>query len=243
MHQLKVLRALWILSAVCISLFAHDAPYAIQKFRHVLNHAKLQAPKSHFDPRWSVPYGQFQYFANRYFYLQDARFMTFFMCGKKHRSELRFKEEWRVETKVPKIIRARVYLFPLDQKKEFTFLQIHADSHRAGDNGKIINKPLLRLTWWKEQHNKHDHLWAVIRLSADPDKQRYEKIDLGKRPNSFFDVSIEVKRSRMKIYINHMLKIDKDVSYWNGFWNYFKAGVYLQGDGCAKVLFDSLTMK
>ncbi|WP_187647470.1 polysaccharide lyase family 7 protein [Nitrosophilus labii] len=243
MQKLNFIKKLLFLIFFSSIIFAHDAPYALQKFRQVLDNSKLQAPKSPYNPRYSVKYGEFRYFSNRYFYLQDAKFMVFFMCGKKNRSELRFKDEWRVETKYPKIIRAKLYLFPLDQKKEFTFLQIHANSNRTGINGKIINKPLLRLTWWKEQKSKRDHLWAVIRLSGEKNEQLYEKIDLGKRPKDFFTVSIEVQNSRMRIYLNKKLKIDKNVSYWNGYWNYFKAGVYLQGDGCSKVLFENLSVQ
>ena len=222
------------------SLFAHDSPYSLEKFQNILNKTKLQAPKSSYDPLYSAKYGEFKYFQNRYFYLQDNRYMVFEMCGKKYRSELREKNDWYVTTSTPKILFAKVYLFPLNQTREFTFLQIHADSNRYGKNGAIINKPLLRITWWKERHNLYDHLWAVIRLSPNRYEKKYVKIDLGKRPKDFFSVKIEVARSRMKIFINNRLKIDKDVSYWNDFLNYFKAGVYLQDKGCSKVLFDEL---
>lgn len=221
-------------------LFAHGSPYSLEKFQDTLNKVKLQAPTSHYDPRYGTKYGEFKNVQNRYFYLQDGKYMAFEICGKKHRSELREKRDWYVTTKTPKILFAKVYLFPLNQKREFTFLQIHADSNKAGRNGAIINKPLLRITWWKEQHNKYDHLWAVIRLSPDRYEKKYTKIDLGKRPKDFFTVKVEVAKSRMKVFVNDDLKVDMDVSYWNKFLNYFKAGVYLQDEGCSKVLFDEI---
>ena len=227
-----------LLFLLAISLFAHDAPYSLKKFRSILDSSKLQAPKSHFDPLYSVPYGRFAYYSNRYFYLQDNRFMTFFMCGKKNRSELRMKQDWKVDTKKPVTLYARLFLLPLNAKREFTFLQIHADSTMPNS----INKPLLRLVWKKELHDLYDHLWAVLRTSADPLEQSYEKVDLGKMPNRFFNVKIEVKANRLKISVDNR-EYKFDVGYWSKFYNYFKAGVYLQDAGCAKVLFDKLYVK
>jgi len=237
------MKKIFFVLSLIVLLFGHDAPYSLKKFRNVLNIAKLQAPESHYNPLYSVKYGKFKNYQNRYFYLQDKKYMVFVMCGKKKRSELRFKHEWLVETKSPKIIFARVKIFPLSQVKEFTFLQIHADSNRRGVNGKIIDKPLLRITWWHEQHNLYNHLWAVIRLSGDKYEQKYTKIDLGPMPDGFFTVKVIVQNSRMKVYVNGVLKINMNVSYWDGYWNYFKAGVYNQGAGCDKALFDILEVK
>ncbi len=223
------------------SLFACNSPYSLDKFKEVLNIAKLQAPTSHYDPLYSAKYGQFKDFCNKYFYLQDNKYMTFFMCGKKDRSELRFKNDWKVSSKNAKILEAEVKLFPLNEKREFTFLQIHADDTLK--NKPIINKPLLRIVWYKELHNKLNHLWAVIRTCDDPYIMCYEKDDLGKMPKGFFDVKIKVQNSNLKIWVNNKLKVNKNISYWNRFYNYFKAGVYLQDDGCAKDLFNKLNVK
>ncbi len=221
--------------------FACNSPYSLNKFKKVLNIAKLQAPTSHYDPLYSTKYGQFKDFCNKYFYLQDNKYMTFFMCGKKDRSELRFKNDWKVSNKNAKILEAEVKLFPLNEKREFTFLQIHADDTLK--NKPIINKPLLRIVWYKELHNKYNHLWAVIRTCDDSYVMCYEKDDLGEMPKDFFAVKIKVQNSNLKIWLNNKLKINKNISYWNRFYNYFKAGVYLQDDGCAKVLFDNLNVK
>jgi hypothetical protein len=222
------------------TLFAHDAPYRVAKFQDVLSHSKLQAPLSSYDPLWSRGYGDFAFYQNRYFYLQDESYMTFEMCQKKHRSELREQHDWKVETKEPKTMEATLLLFPLSSKREFTFLQIHADSNRMTAAKTILNKPLLRVVWKKNYHHLKDHIWAVVRVSADPKEQKYMKIDLGKRPRDFFRVKVVVAQSKMKIYVADKLCFNFDVSYWNGVWNYFKAGVYLQDEGCAKVLFKEL---
>ena len=224
-----------------VFLFGHDSPYLLDKFKSVLDISKLQAPKSSYDPLYSRHYGDFQNYSNKYFYLQDNKYMVFYMCGDHNRSELRFKNDWSVNTNTPKILEAEVKLFPLNAKREFTFLQIHADSTLK--NKPIIKKPLLRIVWYKNLHNKHNHIWAVIRQSGDVNINKYLKIDLGLMPKSFFDVKIVVYNNILKIYVNNKLKINKDVSYWQKYKNYFKAGVYLQDIGCAKVLFDKLIIK
>ncbi len=220
-------------------LLAHDVPYSQEKFQDILNVSKLQAPKSSFDALYSVKYGNFADYSNKYFYLQDGKYMVFFMCGKKHRSELRMKKEWRVDTKKSISMQARVKLFPLNAKREFTFLQIHADSNLRNS----INKPLLRIAWMKELHNLKNHIWAVIRKSPNVYKQSYEKVDLGLMPKEFFDIKIVVKTNKLNIIVDSTKKYNFDISYWNRYYNYFKAGVYLQDDGCAKVLFDKLDTK
>jgi len=222
------------------TLFGCDTPYSQTKFHTILDGSKLQAPLSAYNPLYSVKYGEFKDVCNQYFYLQDRKYMAFAMCGKKRRSELRTHHEWRVESQKKHTLFAKLKIFPLNQVREFTFLQIHADSNRIGKNGRKINKPLLRLTWWHEQKNLYNHLWAVIRLTGDVKQQKYTKIDLGLRPKDFFTVKIEVQNAKMKIYINGRKKIAMDVSYWSGYWNYFKAGVYNQDEGCAKSLFENL---
>jgi len=222
-------------------LFAHDAPYSLEKFRSVLDISKLQAPYSSYNPLYCRKYGDFEYYSNQYFYLQDSQYMVFYMCGYHNRSELRFKHIWKVDTATEKIMEAQVKLFPLNQKREFTFLQIHADSTLK--DKPVINKPLLRIVWYKELHNRYNHLWAVVRLSGDVNVQSYQKIDLGEMPKGFFDVKISVLKNRLKIYLNDLKTVDMDVRYWDKYYNYFKAGVYLQDEGCAKVLFNKLKVK
>jgi hypothetical protein len=228
-----------------VLLFACNTPYSLDKFKGVLNISKLQAPYSKYDPLYGVKYGKFKDVCNKYFYLQDNKYMTFFQCQdseKEHkRSELRFRNDWKVSDDNAHILKANVKIFPLNQQREFTFLQIHADSTLK--NSPIINKPLLRVTWQNELHNIHNHLWAVIRLGAGL-HARYAKIDLGKKPKGFFNVTIKIKHSKISIWINNQKNISNfDVSYWNKFYNYFKAGVYLQGVGCSKILFNKLSVK
>jgi len=238
------MKLLFFILSISTILFGHDAPYSIKHFQDILNNTKLQAPTSHFDPKWSRDYGEFQYYENKYFYLQDNKYMTFLMCGKKNRSELREKETWKVSTQKAKILFAEIAFFSLNAKREFTFLQIHADpNYKNNLKHNSINKPLLRIVWKKQYRNLKNHIWAVIRTSALLEEHKYIKIDLGKYKNNFFTVKIVVKTSRLVIYINNTRKVDLSVSYWDNIWNYFKAGVYLQDNGCAKILFKQLRIE
>jgi hypothetical protein len=215
------------------------APYSLDKFKPVLNISKLQAPTSEYDPKYSTHYGEFEGVYNEYFYLEDNRYMTFYMCEEENdhrRSELRFKDDFKVSSF--HYIRAKLKIFPLNEEKEFTFLQIHADAHYPD----TPNKPLLRVAWRKDYNDLKDHLWAIIRLSAS--EANYLKVDLGKRPEDFFNILVEVNDSYLNITLNGKKEVDNfDVSYWDDYYNYFKAGVYLQGKGCAKTLFDELEVK
>ncbi len=237
MHALKII----FLIIGAVFLFAHNSPYSLKIFQPVLDASKLQAPLSKFDPLYSRHYGDFKYYQNRYFYLQDDKYMVFEMCGNHHRSELRLKHDWKVSTSSPETMEAEVKLFPLNEKREFTFLQIHADSTLTDEP--VINKPLLRIVWYKELHNKYSHLWAVIRESSDVFVSKYKKIDLGVMPEGFFNVKITVQKNILKVFLNNRLKVDENVSYWDRYSNYFKAGVYLQDEGCSRVLFKKLVIE
>ncbi len=236
------MRKMFLILFFVVFALAHNTPYSLKKFRLILENSKLQAPLSAYNPLYSRHYGDFKYYFNKYFYLLDGRYMTFYMCGKKHRSELRFKENWKVDTKFSKILDVKVKLFCLGEIKEFTFLQIHADSTLK--NQLTINKPLLRIVWLKKLYGVYNHLWAVIRTTSDKYNQKYQKIDLNQMPEDFFNIKIEVKSSKLNIWVNNLHKIDNfDISYWNKYQNYFKLGVYLQDNGCAKVLFDEIKMQ
>jgi len=232
-----------ILIFITSLLFACNTPYSLDKFKPVLDIAKLQAPYSKYNSLYAVRYGEFKDVCHKFFNLQDNKYMAFFMCeedlSSHRRSELRIKNIFKVSSKKAHILDAKLKIFPLNEKKEFTFLQIHPDNHYKP----FINKPLLRIVWMKNYHNIINHIWAVIRLGKGK-SSKYAKIDLGKKPDNFFEIKILVKNSNLSVYFNGEKKVDNfNVAYWNKYCNYFKAGVYLQGSGCAKVLFDKLEIK
>ncbi|RMF65928.1 MAG: polysaccharide lyase family 7 protein, partial [Calditrichaeota bacterium] len=178
---------------------------------------------------------EFEGFADWYFYLAQTssdNYMTFVMSGDHNRSELRQMNEWKTSTSSWRKMIGEVKCFypstsSLDQ---YTFMQIH-DSDG-------INKPLVRLVWLRSRSGKSDHLWAVIRTSVS--SSSYQYVDLGARPSGFFKAEIKVRNNTLKVKINGVTKVSKNVSYWSAYHNYFKAGVYLQDAGTAKVQFKSL---
>ena len=220
-----------------------EVPYDLEQFRSVLDDSKLQAPTS--SPA-KINHGEFAGASNEYFYLDDTgRYLTFTVTGDSKRSELRqMSGDWDTATATPRrvVARVKVHVHEDPGLNQFTFLQIH--DKKNGDQG--LNKPLIRLTRRGEYRNTNDHLWAHIRTPADFDQPislenlATLNIDLGPRPEGFFDAEISVHESRMVVKIEGEIKVDMDVSYWDGLPNYYKAGVYNQDPGTSKVEFASL---
>lgn len=220
-----------------------EVPYDLEKFRAVLDDSKLQAPAS--SPTM-IERGKFEGASNEYFFLDETgQYMTFTVTGDSKRSELRqLTGDWDTSTATPQrlVARVRVSVPEDEQLEQFTFLQIH--DKKDGDHG--LNKPLIRITRRGDYRGTKDHLWAAIRTPEDFKKPislknlATKNIDLGRRPNGFFDAEIHVQNGQMKVLINGKTKVDMDVSYWNGLNNYFKAGVYNQDPGTSIAEFESL---
>ena len=220
-----------------------EVPYDLEKFRPVLDDSKLQAPTS--SPAL-IRQGDFAGASNQYFFLDETgQYMTFTVTGDGNRSELRQESgEWDTSTGTPRRISARVEVFEPEDTglEQFTFLQIHDTTNDPGS----LNKPLIRITRRGDYRSTQDHLWAHIRTPADfsqpisLDNLATLNIDLGPRPEGFFDADIQVQDSQLKVWINGENKVDVDVSYWDGLNNYFKAGVYNQDPGTSIVQFDTL---
>ncbi|MBB6428389.1 hypothetical protein HNQ40_000195 [Algisphaera agarilytica] len=218
-------------------------PYDLEQFRSVLDDSKLQAPTS--SPT-KINQGKFRGAANEYFFLDESkRYMTFTVTGDSKRSELRqMTGDWDTATQTPQrlLARVRVHVPETPGLEQFTFLQIH--DKKSGDDG--LNKPLLRITRRGDYRKTQDHLWAAIRIPQDPSKPisldnlATKNIDLGPRPDGFFDAEIVIHQGRMVVTIEGETKVDMDVNYWNGLPSYFKAGVYNQDPGTSKVEFESL---
>ncbi len=216
-----------------------DAPYNLRKFRSVLDGSKLQAPTS----STLIPHGEFDEQSNQYFSLDPTgTHMTFTVSGDSNRSELRqMTGDWQTSSPTWQKMIGRVKVdYPADTSmNQFTFMQIH-------DVTGGLNKPLIRLTWRRSRAGQDDHLWAAIRTPADPGRPislsnlDADWIDLGPRPTGFFKAEIKVRDNTMKVKIDDVTLISKDVAYWDGLDNYFKAGVYNQDPGTSTVWFDSL---
>lgn len=214
------------------------SPYSKREFQEVLKVSKLQCPTSKYDSLWGTHYGEFKGVSHRYFYLDENNLVDFAMCGDKNRSELRFQNDWNVSSENPKTIEAELKVKPLDKKiEQFTFLQIHSDGTKEG----AINSPLLRIVWKRNYKKESNHLWAVLKLDAN--ESNYKEFDLSKLSDKLFTIKVSVVNNRLNLWFNGIKKLDSiDVSYWDKIPSYFKAGVYLQSDGCAKSSFDDINV-
>ena len=209
---------------------AASVPYDLGKFQAVLNEAKLQAPQSQ---KFISP-GKFAGRSEPFFFLSKGGHLTFKMKGQSHRSELRQTQEWKTSTSKPVRMIGSVRLAqPTDRAMDqFTFMQIH-------DSEKELNKPLLRLAWIKTRKGTNDHLWSIVRNGTQR-KSTYTYVDLGPRPDDFFGSEVTVADNRLRVHLNGEPMVNVDVSYWQDWSSYFKAGVYNQSEGMATVEFNSL---
>jgi hypothetical protein len=87
-----------------------------------------------------------------------------------------------------------------------------------------------------------DYIWAVVRRSSGASSD-YDKIPLLPRPSGFFKAEIKIQGYLLRVRINDVTAGEwyEDVMEdWDGLGMYFKAGVYLQDVGSAKVQFRKL---
>ena len=239
---LVVVLSAWF-AAVPVTAQDAQVPYDLEQFRPVLDASKLQAPTS--SPT-KIRRGKFDGASNEYFYLDETgQYLTFTVTGDSKRSELRqMTGEWDTSTFTAQRLVARVRVFVPETAglEQYTFLQIHDTTNDPGS----LNKPLIRVTRRGSYRGTQDHLWAHIRTPKDftkpisLDNLATKNIDLGPRPEGFFDIEIRVQNSEMIVLVEGQAKVEVDVSYWDGLANYFKAGVYNQDPGTSKVEFESL---
>ena len=163
-----IYKKILFLTIIFGALLASDAPNSLGKFKQILKVSKLQAPTSHHDKKYGAKYGKFKNFSNKYFYLKNDSYMIFDMCQnkkEKRRSELRARDDWSIDTHIPKTLRAKLKIIPYSEQTEFTFLQIHSDGTLK--NTPIVNLPLLRIAWRKNYKGIKNHIWAILRLDPN----------------------------------------------------------------------------
>jgi len=201
-------------------------PYDFPKFRHALDQCKLTYPDSQTTV---IDKGHFSWYKSDFFYaLKDG--VMYFVLRKlsdqvsKVRDELRQQQNqkdlgWPKDTSTVHYLKTTVKLQSLNPSiPEYTFLQVHEKQH---------NKPLLRLVVKYLKNGFQNHIWAVIRNTVDNNVPISTWVDLWPLMENTFDhYEIYVGNNRLKIYRNGFLLVNRDISYWPGKLNYFKAGIY-----------------
>ena len=188
-----------------------SSPY--YKYKKIMNESYLQIKKSSNIIRDKN-------FFNNNFYLSNNKYLTFYMCGKYNRSELRFLDEFGLNEK--RELKASVILNDINSSK-YTFMQIF---------NKTKNKPLVRIAYYKKEiKGIPNKIWAVVNSNQFfllTDKKR-------------FNISLQINNYNLKIFINKKMKLDYNFS--ENSTNYFKLGMYLQDNGCAKSYFQNINFK
>ncbi len=209
-------------------------PFDDINFTDTLQNVRLHYPNIETD----VDYGNFDNFVTSYFYVHDS--LLTFQLDKtnigKLRSELRFgPSEWDVADNREYILKANIRAYGSKKLSKYTFIQIHGNQD--------FSLPLLRITWERRRAGKTNHIWAILMTSKDWDIKTYEWFDLGTRKDKFFDIKVSIQNSRILITKDDKIYVDRDISYWNGIQNYYKAGLYLsdiKSKGMTKVEFKSV---
>lgn len=221
---------------------AYDAarakpPADLEKFSTVLSKSKLQYP----NDKSVVDYDSFDGFKSPFFYALDGDLwfrVTKTITDHKVRSELREGPgDWHTGDREGHFWHATLWCpKPAKGIDSYTWMQIHGTYA-------TFNYPPLRLMWVRNYDKKYDHLWAIV-IVSDPYKEKvYEWIDMGKRPDRFFDANVTIRNNEMDIYIDGKLIKHYDMTYWSSVKNYFKAGVYVNrhdDHGEAAVVFKTL---
>lgn len=188
---------------------AARTPGDLCEFRDALRLCKLQAPTS--TDAEQDPGARF---CSEYFELRDDEYMRFVAHAPKLRSELRQFDEFFVSTPSARWMIGTVRLpTPCSEdSQEYTFAQIHGGV-----------KPLLRLAVIASRAGASDSVWAIVRTGLGPSD--VEKTLMVPRPtDGHLEYEICVKASVLRIFVNGKLYVDKDISYWEQYSNYFKAG-------------------
>jgi len=206
----------------------YSKPYDIPKFRNAIGKCKLQAPTS----STAATNSQLKNgYSSSWFKVADGNKIAFYQTGSSKRTELRFLNNWRVNSGNRT---AHGNLKFISQAgDQATFMQIHDDAN-AG-NGP--NKPLLRM-YRSKSRGPGNHIWAAVKTDSGGKKTTH--IDCGPAPSGYFDCDISIQNRRLIVRINGSKKVDRSVSYWT-FPSYWKAGVYNQNSGGTRIYFNELT--
>jgi hypothetical protein len=197
-------------------------PYNINKFKDVLDKSKYQSPHD----ETTIDYGGFDNYKSKNFYADSDENLYFVLNKKvdaeKERSELRQgPNPWSTADTEGNYWVATLKCFkPALPLSSYTWMQIHGTQD-------TFNYPILRLLWVRNREGIYDHIWAITIISNPNEVKIYDWVDLGPRPDGFFNAAVYILNNVMDILINDKIVKTYNVAYWEDVQNYFKAGIYI----------------
>ncbi|WP_157946061.1 polysaccharide lyase family 7 protein [Vibrio gangliei] len=229
-------------------------PDEFEQFKPIFSQAKLQISDPNGKPgniTNAAKPNQYAGVMNEHFYVDKSdSSLVFSMYGVRKRAELRFMDNFTTET--PTLYHLRATVKPINpqdsvaqsdyKQDEITYMQVHS-SEVLSDGKSQFPHPLLRIVWKKERWGIKNHYWATVKSNtlickgvdatpSDPNcdsKKAYSFYDLGpwdEGKSSQFEII--VGQQTLVVKRNDVVKLKKDISYWDGQSSYFKAGVYNQ---------------
>ena len=212
------------------------APYNYPNFQGAINQSELQY---HSDN--NITQKDLTNYKAAFFYA-DTNATMHFAIEKSYNSyetssELRQVNSWSTaDTNGNYLVASVKCLKPQAGITSYTWMWIQGTSSS-------YNYPLLTLFWKRSRKNLYDHLWANIMVSDPFTNNLTDWIDLGVRPEGFFDIELQLSNNYLIILFNRSVISFRNVSYWQNVQNYFKVGINVDrydNGGEASVLFEDL---
>ncbi|MCL1141933.1 polysaccharide lyase family 7 protein [Shewanella gaetbuli] len=235
----------------------YGVPNESPQFSAILSQSKLQISDPQAGKGNQIQVAEdsdFSQVVNRYFHInKDNQALVFKMSGDHRRNEIRVHKNFR--TDLPNTFyRLSTEFMPIEpeasmahsdiSQNEITYLQVHnKGTNDAGDNN--IPHPLLRVVWKQEANGVKGHYWAIIKANAlickgergkaninNPEckaENAYKHYDLGQYvAGKPLNIDIVTGNSKLAIWVDDKQAVNHDISYWQPFLSYYKAGVYNQ---------------
>ncbi|MBR9727212.1 polysaccharide lyase family 7 protein [Shewanella intestini] len=250
----------------------HVSPANYSRFDSILNASKLQISTPNAKPGSKYELAtdsNFSDVVNEHFYVDTgSEALVMSMQGYKLRNELRvlpnFKSDlpstfYHLSADVIPINPREAMNNSPSKNDAMTLLQVH--NKGTFDDGKhgvgYIPHPLLRIVYEKSRQGYEDNYWAIIKNNnvncsaksgnrgTSECKNAYLRLRLGQfdpeQPTKF---DVIVGNKKLVIKMDGKTMVDHDISYWQAFLCYFKAGVYNQFEnGKSEAHFYNLTYK
>ena len=230
-----------------VQVQANSAPYDYEKYQSVLDDSKLQAPDSH---TVAIAQGEFEGAYNDYFYIPSSgnEWMTFQIGpDEKMRSELRQMDNWYTNSSTYHKVIGELLLLEKGTADEVTLMQVHDYDE--------VNKPLVRIVWFESQAEtgsstkSTDAYFAVVKTGtcssgSCTDYIKYKLADYSETSTVKFEIKIVDNKLTIKTNgVTNSHFDGYDVSYWEDYPSYFKAGAYIQSDTDPDVKVQFSTLK
>ncbi len=227
-----VLITLFTLTCSAYGQAEPQVPFDLEKFQPVLSECRLHSPRT--SSPIAVSNGNFGGYElpGRFYLGADGTTMVLgTISNDRDRSELRHNTRWSVLGEEKRLSARLRFDKPValgSKRSRLNFVQVYKPDESLG--------PIVLVQWrgsW-EADGEEDQLGVFV--------QGAEDLNLGPRPDGFFDLDVVVEHGILRIYIDNELKGTRDISRFSDSNVFFKTGNYHRGILAHEVEFESLSI-